>query len=727
MKYLIFVVAITICIVGNAMAQDINVTSAPEEVGQYKLFLAKVKLPHFADNPNDQSKVTVTALITAPSGKTLNAPLFNISNSRSGKSVWELRFTPREAGKYEYFIQSESTSFRGKSATESFKAAETDGAGFLHKSANNDFYLTFDSGKPFFGIGHNIGWVHENSPRVFDRYFKKLQENGANLTRVWLCHWAFRIEWEELGKYEKEDSRKLDKMLEVAAERGIYIMLCFDTYGSMLDAKGTWGEERWSINPYNKKNGGPCETPEDFFTNPEAKKWYKSKLKYFVSRWSHSPNIFAFELWNEYDAPAEWVKEMAGYIEEINPHGQFVTTSMGYPFDKVFDEGQIWELEEMGIVTLHSYGNATGTGRVSPLVQESREAARRYKKPFICSEFGIDFDKDDKEYDPHGKGIALHNSIWASAMSKSFGTAMNWWYDTYVRPKDLYPHYGALSSFLEGVDWDSSDIAYAETGSVMVPLLEGVEPVYRDVRIKPSDKWEKIYTNEFTFLNNGDLAGAGLPNKYLHGKLKKKMQVDHIFHVDFPKDSRFIIRVGTVSQGADLHVYVDGKETMNKVFPAGPGEGPWKRSLFLKKYKVYQCVYNEDFVIDVPKGEHTIRLSNTGKDWLGIEKITLKDYVDNSRGNARCLGLRAGKDTLLWVQNRDSNWRNAFGGNGAKPITGAYIDVSGMGEGPSTVEWWDTYTGSKLSAEKIVAKDDKIRLEVPEFLRDIACKIREKR
>ncbi len=710
------------------MAADVKVTSSPEEVGQYELFVAKVKLPYFPDNPNDQSKVNITARITAPSGKELTAPLFNVSNSRSGESLWELRFTPRETGKHRYHIQSEASSFMWKSKEVSFDVTEGTGPGFLSKSANNDFYLIFDSGKPFFGIGHNVGWVHENSTKVFDRYFKKLEESGANLSRVWLCEWSFRIEWEELGKYEKEDSQDLDKMLELASERGIYIILCLDTYGSIQDSKGSWGEERWSINPYNKNNGGPCETPEDFFTDPEAKKWYKSKLKYFVSRWSYSPNIFAFELWNEYDAPAEWVREMAGYIDEINPHGQLVTTSMGYPFDKVFDEGPVWDLKEMGIVTFHSYGNATGTGRVSPLIQESRELSRHYKKPFICTEFGIDFGKDDKEYDPQGKGVALHNSIWASSMSKSFGTAMNWWYDSYVRPKDLYPHYAALAAFLEGVNWDSPVIEYAKTGSVMVTLPEGTDPEYRDISVKTRDKWEKIYVNEFTFLSNGDLGGDGQPNKYLHGTLKKDMRVDHIFHVDYPRDGQFILRVGTVSQGADVRVFIDGKETMNKVFPAGPGEGPWKRSLYLQKYKVYQCVYDEDLVIEVPKGEHTIRLSNAGKDWLGIEKITLMDYVDNSRANARCLGITAGEDTLLWVQNRESNWRNAFDGNGEAlaPVTGAYLDVHKMKNGAHTVEWWDTYTGSKISEETVSAKDNTLRLELPEFERDIACKIHDK-
>lgn len=721
---ILIILLVSLCCISSA--DEINISKAPSKVNEYEPFVLNLELPYFPGNVNDPENVRVEAHTKAPSGKEFVVPLFCLTNKRSGKkSSWQMRFAPREIGKYEYSIKVTSEALNEETSPASFTSKKSKNPGFLRKAKNNDYYLEFDSGEAFFGIGHDVGWVYNSSPPVFDRYFSLLSESGCNLTRIWMSSWALPLEWKEIGQYSELASKKLDEILEIAANKSIYIMLCFDTYGSLMSEGGMWGEEHWGINPYNKKNGGPCKNPEDFFTNPEAKKAYKNRLRYIVSRWGGSTNILAFELWNEYNAPADWVKEMASYIESLDPHGHFVTTSHGYPFGQLFDESKIWNLKEIGLVTFHEYGNGTNSDLVMPLILRSRKTAIKYKKPFIASEFGIDFGKDDNAYDPDGEGIALHNSLWASSLSKSFGTAMNWWYDTYVRPKNLYPHYRALANFLGGTDWTAKDVEYIAVDSVMYTTKGGEKPSYQDVTILPRDKWGKRDITEFTVQNNGDLSGAGMPAKYLHGTLKEKMKDDHVFHVNYPKGGELILHIGTVSQGGDLHVFLDGKEIAHKEFPAGDGKGPWKRSLYLKKHKVYQCVYEEDFKVTIPRGEHTIKLSNTGKDWIGIEKITLTDYIDNTQANARCLGLKVGSEMFFWVQNKSSNWKNAFNNIEPDPVANSYFEVPSASGGKYNIEWWDTYKGEIIRKKKIEAKGGKLKIEVPEFKRDVACKLTE--
>ncbi|MFC1570738.1 DUF5060 domain-containing protein [Candidatus Omnitrophota bacterium] len=722
---ILIILLVSLCCISSA--DEINISKAPSKVNEYEPFIVNLELPYFSGNENDPENVRVEAYVKAPSGKEVTVPLFCSMNKRSGKkSSWQMRFSPIETGKYEYSVKVTSGSVNEETTPASFTSKKTKNAGFLRKAKNNDHYLQFDSGAAFFGIGHDVGWVYNSSPSVFGRYFSLLSGAGCNITRIWMSSWALPLEWKEVGEYSELASKKLDEILELAANKGIYIMLCFDTYGSLISEGGMWGEEHWGINPYNKENGGPCEKPEDFFTNPEAKKEYKNRLRYIVSRWGWSTNILAFELWNEYDAPADWVKEMASYIESIDPHGHFVTTSHGYPFGQPFDESKIWNLKEIGLVTFHEYGNGANSDMVMPLIQRSRRTAIKYKKPFIVSEFGIDFGKDDKAYDPDGEGIALHNSLWASSLSKSFGTAMNWWYDTYIRPKNLYPHYKALANFLQGTDWTAKDVEYLVIDSVKYGSVKEKEPSYDNATILPRDKWGKIDITEFTVQNNGDLSGAGMPTKYLHGTLKKDMKDDHVFHVNYPKDGELILHIGTVSQGGDLHVLLDGKEIARKEFPAGDGKGPWKRSLYLKKHKVYQCVYEEDFKVAIPKGEHTITLSNTGKDWIGIEKITFTDYIDSTQANVRCLGLAVGNEMLFWVQNKSSNWKNAFNNIEPDVLKDVYFEVPGTGDESYEIEWWDTYKGTVQKREKIKAKGNKLHVNVPDFERDIACKISKK-
>lgn len=704
------------------------ITSAPEKVSRYAPFRLSFELPYFKTDPYDPDKVNAALLIKTPSGKDLEVPAFCISNKKKTlRSQWEARFTPQEEGKYEFRLRIGSGPSGEQGSPRHFYSGKSGLDGFLRKSPDNPYYLVFDSGKPFFGIGHSVAWVSGSSSEVFDRYFSEFQANGCNMTRVWMCDWSFPLDWKTLGSYDGAEASKLDKLMDLAAERGVYIILSLDTYGSLMPEEGPWGENKWAQNPYNRAKGGPCETPKDFFTNAEAKRLYKNKLRYIVSRWGYSPNILAFELWNEYNAPPEWVKEMAGYIKSLNPHGQFVTTSHGYPYGTPFDEASIWALDEMDIVTMHVYGNGSDFDLVPALAQKSAEAADRYKKPFIVAEFGIDYAKDDKENDPEGKGIELHNSIWASTMLRSFGVPLNWWWDTYVRPKGLYGHYKALASFLKGVDWGSMAVSRARTTPVTFKASSRHDLPAKDVVIKTEDKFGKLFSNEWVILRNGDIDCRTMPNKYLHGMVKKDIRVDHKYVVDYPEDGKFILLVGLVSQGGELHISVDGKEIYSQAFPAGAGTGPWKRSLYMKQWNIYQCVYNKEIVVDVPKGRHTVTLSNTGKDWMGIEKIKLTGYNDGSFAFARCLGLAIGGEMMFWVQNKGSNWKAAKDGQEPGTIKDAYFDVSDTEDGAYEVEWWDTYKGVPVGKHSARALNGVLRVDIPEFSRDIACKVRKEK
>ena len=726
-KIFFLILILSLCASSAYSRAKLEITQQPESVQQYEPFILKLNLPFFDKNPNDSVNAQVNAVITTPEKGSVIMPFFCRNNKKpAGKSKWEMRFTPSREGKYQYYIEAEGGDFKAKTRTFEFEVIKGEGKGFLRRSSNNPYYLKFASGTPFFGIGHNVAWVGNSSLVIFERYFSLLVKAGCNLTRVWMCNWGLPLEWKELGKYNSDTAKRLDELLDIAKKKDLYIILCIDTYSNLMPEAGHWAEERWDANPYNKEKGGPCEKPEDFFTHPEAKHIYKNRLRYIISRWSYSPNILAFEFWNEYNAPSEWVKEMSEYVKSIDPHGHLLTTSHGYPYGQLFDESKIWKLKDIDIITFHEYGSGAEGDLVTRLLQRSRGLAKLYKKPFLASEFGIDFGKDDKNYDPKGDGTALHNSLWASCMSKAFGSAMNWWYDTYIRPRNLYYHYSALAKFAKGINWDAKDIEYMDLSSVRVKLPEGEEPSYSSVEIKPKDQWGKIDITEFEVLENGDLTGGGMPTKYLHGYKKEEIKDDHVFYLNYPKDGKFILRIGTVSQGGNLEVYLDGEKIAEKEYVVSPGEGPWKRSIYLEKHKVYQCIYDEDYEIPVPKGEHTLRLRNTGQDWIGIERIILTDYVDSSLAKARCVGLRVGDDYILWIQNKSSNWKNSYNNVKITPLKDAHLKIYNLEDGAYEVEWWDTRKGEVITDKEVTSSGKILKLHIPEFTRDIACKIKKK-
>jgi endo-1,4-beta-mannosidase len=107
----------------------------------------------------------------------------------------------------------------------------------------------------------------------------------------------------------------------------------------------------WVSNPYNAKNGGPCARPADFWTNPEARRLYQKRLRYLIARWGYSPNLFAWEFWNEVPetpATAAWVAEMAAYLKRHDPNRHLVSTTYG--------DSATWKCPDVDFPMTHMYG-----------------------------------------------------------------------------------------------------------------------------------------------------------------------------------------------------------------------------------------------------------------------------------------------------------------------------------------------------------------------------------
>ena len=382
-------------------------------------------------------------------------------------------------------------------------------------------------------------------------------------------------------------------------------------------------------------------------------------------------------------------------------------------------------MNDLDIIERHIYGS-TERDVIGHLISFNQELADQYRKMILIGEFCMDHTKNDKLCDPSGTGVALHNSIWASALSGSFSSALNWWWAGYVRANNLYPHYRALRNFVENIPWNAKNFAFINTGPIRIRLPENQELQYRDIEIGTRDYWgEKAY-REFIIDNNGEILG-GAVNAYLHGTSKKDLKINPAFHVRYPTDGKFKLSVGMVSQGGRLVVFVDGKEVLRKDFPAGPGnEGPWKRSLYRKDHDIYQCIYDTEVAIDIPEGAHIIRLTNTGKDWIGIKKITLTNYSSNAFAHARVTGLVFDKEAFLWIQNKDFNWRSAETKSTFPIIDNAWFTVNDVENGIYVVEWWDTFKGGATLSQEVLAEDSTLTISIPPFRKDRACKIRKR-
>ncbi|MFN4180059.1 MAG: DUF5060 domain-containing protein, partial [Armatimonadota bacterium] len=627
-----------------------SVKPSAKSLRRYETLEVKIDLDATYDNPFDPQQISVEAEIVSPSGKQLKVPGFFTQDfervasqgtreilRKVGEPYFAVRFTPTEVGTYRYrvVVTGHETSDAGKKKRQILSqwfmlrvSPNPQAKGFVRRS--KFWHLQFDDGTPFVPVGLNVCWSG-NDLSAYEKWFSAMSQNGANFARIWLVRWNMGLEWTPgdgsgmyfgLGKYALDNAWRIDELIRIAERNGIYLMLCLGYHGELADRQLYFGEQAWDKNPYNRKNGGPCDKPSDFWTNPEARRFYKQRLRYIVTRYAHSPNVLAFEFWNEVHAPANWIREMSQFLRSIDIYGHLLTTTYG--------DDAVWQLPEMDFSQTHWYGDGSQRDCVTTIVNIHRYHLQRYKKPFLLGEFGIDWRTSDFTYDPKGNALHWHNGMWASLMSGGMGTACVWWWDNYIDRLNLWRHFRPVANFVKlvGRAWLQDWRPLEHTA----PMLETLpEPLFGDLIFTPTLSWQRPTGETFSVLKSGEVKGDGETSVFLFSPSKPDMYRPPRFIVDFPQDGIMALTVGTVSSNAVLIVRVDGKEVWKQVLPEGEEvkdeqgrvyrKGSYKQRRWDETWKKWDYIYEREFIVPIPKGKHTIELDNQGADWCTIPQI----------------------------------------------------------------------------------------------------------
>ncbi len=406
-----------------------------------------------ATNPYDMSELNIRAEIIRPDGTKEEATGFfmteyQIDKDESGRESFtrlndkiKLRYLPNQIGTYIFKFVIEDGTKRVNSYYYAFDVERGKKREYVRISEKNPQYFETENKEYFFPIGFNIGWsTGGRGLYEYIDYMDKMAENNNNLFRMWMIKWSNALEWTRyngsgdyngLMRYAQDNAARIDRILSYAEKMGLKLILTFGSYLEFSEG-GYWNEGSWKENPYNTLNGGMCKTPEEFFTNEEAKRIYKNRLKYISARWGYSDSIFAYEFFNETNAPYEWVSEMSNYLRKMDCSRHLISTTYGD--DKIFG------LKNVDFTMAHLYGNPPNLIKYYPerINEITSQFTTKYKKPFLLAEFGIDWSKSDYEYDKEGNAINLHNGIFAAISSGSAGTAMLWWWDSYIDRLNLY-------------------------------------------------------------------------------------------------------------------------------------------------------------------------------------------------------------------------------------------------------------------------------------------------
>ena len=702
----------------------------------YQIVEWTVELGRAYDNPFDDTEIAVDATFTGPRGHTLAIPCFWSAECKpdvapdgterwveTGPGTWLVRACLPEAGDWKLQVAAKDKNETRASEPITFHVDPSDDPGFIRRAPGSERYLQFDSGKPFFAVGLNVGWPGRRGSLDDEDWFSNLSAAGGNFARVWLCWHRNKIESRKTGpgRYDLGACAYNDRVLKLAAEKHVACMLTFLNHVQLLDST-YWGRGDWPDEPYNAANGGPATRPANFFDAGMARTLFKRRLRYLVARYSAFTNVMAWELWNEQELtkvsiPLDWTREMASELHRLDPYHHLVTTS----FSDAGDKGT-WSLPEIDLTQRHVYGD---NGSIQDTVGAYVRAAREndvYHKPYLLAELGISWQGPDTRYDPAGLGTNLHNGLWAGALSGGLGGGCSWWWDSYVAPKNLWHAYTGLARFTAPIDWPRRKF---ESIPVHWPRFADTQPVtWSDLRIATMPHWGRADGKPIQVDSSGELPSP-LPG-FLYGPAKPDLRMPTVLKVDLPNACTMIATVAEVSTSATLRITVDGKSATDFEFDARPGGKNQLSTTQQAEYHNWVAKFDQRCVIDLPAGPHEITLDTAAGDWLRLGSVTFTRSRSSRISDVRALVLQDPDtgETLAWLQDVNSNWYSDSQGIAPKTFAGLQWSLPIAHPGEYHLEWWDTREGKVLQAQKVNAHGGALSLSIPTFSRDLALRAR---
>ena len=664
--------------------------------GSFDKIEASFQLPQVQGNPFDFAQNDVQVTFTAPDGHAITLPAFF-----DGGQTWRVRHTPDSAGKYAIA----SVTLNGKDADPQNltpKEFTVDGQphpGFVRIDPTNKMRFAFDDGSVYYPVGYDLAW-HQNGSvgpmPPLPQSLERMGKAGVNWTRIWMNHWDGKnLDWLQnarqqppLGQLSLNVAKTWDAIVEAADANGIHFQMTLQHHGQV----STHADANWQINPWSTANGGWLTSPSQFFTDPKAIALTKAKYHYIIARWGYSPAIMAWEIFNEVENSdpfktnlndvSAWHVEMAKFLRQYDSYKHLITTSSRV------NEPKLWLA--MDYYQSHAYPPDI-------LVSIANLDAQHLPKPYFLGEFGGA--NSNAAASPEA---VIHRGLWGSLMSQSSGAAEYWfWYE--VEPRQLLFHYTAAQKFIALSNFPSR--------SDYLPIQVEVEATSRGpLKFGPGVDWAPSRQTHFTIAPSGKLQGVNGMSAYLQGTSNNHdMFPSGTFDVDYPSAGTFAVHADQVTaQGARLELSVDGgpatSVNVGPVTNAGGPAGGQARGEGDGNARI-----DVTLSIPVPAGKHTIRMENTGPDWIHIHDFTLNPY-------ASALGVLAkgnSESAVMWIYRRDQT-------KSVQDKTG--ISVPGLSGGNYRVVWWDTYQGKIIQESKqSVVENQPLKLDAPAMTTDVAA------
>ena len=338
--------------------------------------------------------------------------------------------------------------------------------------------------------------------------------------------------------------------------------------------------------------------------------------------------------------------------------------------------------------------------------QQSRKSA--WGKPHFFGMIAADATDPRAEDDP--EGMQVHDPLWASIATGASGGAMAWWWDRLVAAKDLFRLFDAPARYLKGVDWSTerfrqTDVALS-LANPKTPIPPGDLNLEGGAATRP----------QATLIVDGVLKGP-VPASLLHGlTLRPELHNPVTFRIRVARPTTFEIGVQTVSgnRGANLRVDLDGAPVLSKDFPDPDGD--------TKLDDLRQ--YRGSYPIPLSKGVHTLRVENTGADWVRVA-YRLVGVVSRKGPPLNAWAVVGDATAMAWVRLAGRTWRAVCDQKRVlPPAPPSILRLRGLRSGSWRTEIWDTWAGRPVSTLRTkVGIEGTVRLALPSIARDVAVKM----
>ena len=554
-----------------------------------------------------------------------------------------------------------------------------------------------------------------------------MENSGQNFARLWLSPWSLSLEHRPntLTHYRLDDAWQLDRIFELGEEHGIYLMLSLDHHGMFQLDNKNWGGSNnfWGRNPYNQALGGPCATPNDFFTTAAAQAIYQKRLRYLIARYGYSPRLLAWQFFNEIDnvyAPrqslngpdvAMWHGVMGKWLHAHDPYHHLVTSSLTGGSDRP----EIWSQPEMDFAMYHSYADPAPGVTIATV---AADYFRRYQKPVMIGEFGVSARDWAIASDPHLRGF--RQAIWSAALSGTVGTAMSWWWQD-IQTDDVYPLYGALSHVLASGHWGEGDWAPVKLGGNRTPptdlgavLPDGLaftaDLALSSYRRQPIS-WEVAVASPLAAARAAEALSA-----YLLGSVDAPRQRPMKLTAFFDKEAKLSFHVNSVASDLELIVQIDGAEALRTRLFDRDGVATVNHEI------------DREFSVPVPAGKHVIQIVNTGMDWVMFDSVRLSGvlparYPDNWQWTVEATGLRNAADhkAILYAYSPEIVYPAGALRYQPPLVEGQTVTLNEWPTGDFVAEWFNATTGNPVGATRARTEGSTLTLPVPALREDLAA------